>query len=192
MQLPITAYHHLPNNQTAQLFSGRFRFHAATSFAYFTKDGLLQLLLHELKYKGSKEIGIYLGTLFATELMQTNWIREVDCIIPVPLHTKKQQLRGFNQSECIAHGLSAILHLPVVTNNVYRSKNTDSQTRKSRSQRLENMNEAFAIKDTLNLEGKHVLLVDDVLTTGATLESCALSLLQVKGLKISIATIGIA
>ena len=192
MQLPITSYHHQPENQTAILFSGRFRFQAATSFAYFTKDGLLQLLLHELKYKGRKKVGIYMGTLFGYELQQTNWVRTVDCIIPVPLHAKKQQARGFNQSECIAYGLSSVLQLPVLKHHVYRCKNTDSQTRKTRSQRLENMNEAFAIKDAASLEGKHVLLVDDVLTTGATLESCALCLLQVKGLKISIATIGIA
>ncbi len=192
LELPKTAYHHIPDNDTAMRLAGRIPFVQATSFAHFTNDGLLQHLLHGLKYTNKKETGIYLGKQFAYDLQKTGWIKTVDAIIPVPLHAKKEAIRGYNQSALIGQGMSEVLHIPLNSTALVRSRHTESQTQKTRAERLENMKEAFLIKDANALQGKHVLLLDDVLTTGATLEACALALLQVKEIKLSIASIGIA
>lgn len=190
--LPRTAYHHLPENETILRFAGRFPFVKATSLAYFTSEGLLQHLLHELKYNDRKEIGRFLGKQFAYDLKQTGWSAGIDAIIPVPLHPDKEKLRGYNQSIIIAEGMSDVLNIPVIGDALVRVRNTESQTQKTREERINNMQEAFAIKDTNKIKNKHLLLIDDVLTTGATLESCALALLQAPATCISIATIGIA
>jgi ComF family protein len=190
--LPLTDYHDVADNITALRFAGRVPFQYATSLAYFTAEGLLQHLLHELKYKDKKEIAIYLGRQFGYSLRSSAWIKEIDYIIPVPLHPKKEALRGFNQSLLIAEGMGDALTIPVCDENLYRRRHTESQTKKSRTERLDNMKDVFELRDEMSLSQKHVLLVDDVLTTGATLEACALSLLKVQGLKISFGSIGIA
>lgn len=192
LELPKTGYHHIPDNDTAMRLAGRIPFIHATSFAHFTNDGLLQHLLHGLKYTNKKETGIYLGKQFAYDLQKTAWIRSVDTIMPVPLHAKKEAIRGYNQSVLIGQGMSGALHIPLNSTALIRSRHTESQTQKTRAERLENMKEAFLVKDMSALKGKHVLLIDDVLTTGATLEASALALLQVQDIKLSIATIGIA
>ncbi|RYD59519.1 MAG: ComF family protein [Sphingobacteriales bacterium] len=190
--LPRTAYHHLPENETILRFAGRFPFEKATSLAYFTGEGLLQHLLHELKYNDRKEIGTFLGLQLAYDLKQTGWANSIDAIIPVPLHPDKEKLRGYNQSIIIAEGMSDVLAVPTLPNALERIRNTESQTQKSREERIANVQEAFAVKDAEKIKGKHLLLIDDVLTTGATLESCALALLNAPGVRISIATVGIA
>jgi len=191
--LPQTHYHHIAENATAQKLAGRIHFDHATSFAYFTKDGLLQHLLHRMKYDFRKEIGNYLGTQFAVALKQTAWIGDITALVPVPLHQRKQRLRGGNQSLWIAEGMSSVLQLPVLPHTLRRIKHTKSQTKMlSREQRLENIKDAFAVPEPAMLEGQHILLVDDVLTTGATLEACALTLEKAGGIRISIATIGLA
>ncbi len=190
--LPRTAYHHIPENETAMRFTGRIRFERATSLAYFTPDGLLQHLLHELKYNNKKAIGIYLGKQLAYDLAQVNFTEGIDAIIPIPLHPKKEAERGYNQSLLIAEGMTDVLGIPVRERLLTRRRHTESQTKKTRAERLENMQEAFAVNEGANMP-KHVLLVDDVLTTGATLESAALALSKAApSIKISIATIGIA
>jgi ComF family protein len=190
--LPETGYHHIPDNDTALRFAGRIPFQQATSYAYFTAEGLLQHLLHGLKYDDKQEIGVYLGQQFGHSLKQTSWIDDVDAIIPVPLHPKKEALRGYNQSGLIAEGLNDILSIPVIDKELYRTRHTESQTKKSRTERIDNMKEVFAVRNTSTLSNKHVLLIDDVLTTGATLEACALVLLSVPGIRISFGTVGIA
>lgn len=192
MQLPLTGYSQIANNETAQRFAGRLPFQHAISLAYFTTDGLLQHLLHGLKYKNRQQIGIFLGKLLGYELKGTNWINEIDIIMPVPLHAKKQLQRGYNQSIIIAEGLSEVIKKPVVTNAIKRTRATETQTRKTREERVENMNNAFAINEHTFIEGKHILLIDDVLTTGATLEACGLALLSKKDVKVSIGTVGVA
>ena len=190
--LPRTAYHHIADNETAMRFAGRVRLERATSFAYFTPDGLLQHLLHRLKYDGKQYIGTYLGKQLGYDLVQIDWQKGIDAIIPVPLHPEKEAARGYNQSKLLAEGMGDVLGLPVITTALQRIKNTESQTQKTREERIENMQDAFVVADAAAIAGKHLLLIDDVLTTGATLEACALALKTVPEVCISIATVGIA
>lgn len=191
--LPRTAYHHLPENETMLRFSGRFPFEKATSFAYFTAEGLLQHLLHELKYKDRKDIGLFLGRQLGYDLQQTGWATGIDMIVPVPLHPRKEDSRGYNQSTIIATGMAEVLGIPLApAGALVRTRDTESQTQKTREERVDNMHDAFAVSDTPAFTNRHILLIDDVLTTGATLEACALALLQVPGVRISIATVGLA
>ena len=192
LEIAETGYHDVPGNDTGLRLAGRIPFAYATSLAYFTNDGLLQHLVHGLKYKGKKENGYYLGRRMGLSLQKTPWARSVHVVIPVPLHPHKQAARGYNQSMVIAEGIAGVLQIPASGKILLRTRNTGTQTRKTRIERVNNMNEAFSINNTAALKEKHVLLCDDVLTTGATLEACALALLAEKSIKISIATIGIA
>jgi len=199
MQLPETGYHDLEDNETAVRFAGRIPFVYATSYAYFTADGLLQHLLHGLKYKDKKEIGYYLGkrlgqnmqSMLAAGLHGKDMYQPIDLVIPVPLHKAKEAKRGYNQSMLIAEGIGEVLGIPVSA-LLQRKRNTESQTNKTRAERVANMEDAFEVMEKSKLTGKHILLCDDVLTTGATLEACARALLKDKSIKISIATVGIA
>lgn len=190
--IPRTAYHHIAENETAMRFAGRVPVQKGTSFAYFTNEGLLQHLLHELKYNDREDIGLYLGKQLGYDLKQTDWAATIDAIVPVPLHPEKQKQRGYNQSIRIAEGVGMVLGLPVLAGVVERVRNTESQTQKSREERIDNMKDAFAVKAPSEIAGKHLLLLDDVLTTGATIEACALALLTVPGVTISVTTIGVA
>lgn len=192
LQLPETYYHDHAENETSLRFSGRIPFLYATSYAYFSNEGLLQHLLHGLKYGGRKETGVYLGRRLGLQLCDASWGKEPDVLIPVPLHPAREAKRGYNQSALIAKGIGMAMGLPVMDRALCRVRHTESQTHKTREERLTNMARAFAVTDKNILKNRHVLLVDDVLTTGATLESCALALLEVEGLAVSIATIGIA
>lgn len=190
--LPRTAYHHIHENETFMRFAGRVNIQKATSLAYFTNEGLLQHLLHGLKYDDKNEIGTYLGVQLGYDLKQVSWQQGIDAIIPVPLHPKKEAQRGFNQAEIIASGISNVLGIPVLDKTLVRKRFTETQTKKTREERLENMQGAFEVKNTEKITGKHILLIDDVLTTVATLEACAHALSAVQGASVSIASIGIA
>lgn len=190
-ELPETCYHSIVGNETEQRFSGRFPFERATSYCYFTEDGLLQHLLHGLKYTSKRDIAAFLGGRFAQQLAATDWISTVDEIIAVPLHLDKEAMRGYNQSYLICQAMGAVLYKPVTDGRLVRVRATESQTNKNRAERAANMSGAFGLKDKKEMEGKHILIVDDVLTTGATIEACALALLEAKGARVSIATIGI-
>jgi ComF family protein len=190
--LPRTAYHHIPENETAMRLAGRIPFVKATSFVYFIAEGLVQHLLHELKYNNKEEIGLYLGKQFGYDLQQVNWASEIDMILPVPLFADKEKSRGFNQSTIIADGMAEVLDIPVNTTILKRIKNTETQTQKTREERLLNVKDAFIAANTDLLEGKHVLILDDVLTTGATIEACVQALLHIPDIRVSIATLAIA
>lgn len=191
-ELALTNYHTMPVNETELRFSGRFPFERATSYAWFTEDGLLQHLMHGLKYKDRKETGVWFGRRFANALAQSNWLAGIDAIVPVPLHPAKEAQRGYNQSEVIAEAMAKQLGLALMPHALMRNRATESQTSKSRTERAANVAGAFVVANTELLAGKHLLIIDDVLTTGATTEACALALLATPGVKISIATIGIA
>ena len=199
LELTETGYSSLTDNETGLRFAGRVPYTYATSYAYFTGDGLLQHLLHGLKYKNKKETGNYLGRKLGRSLKQgldelgpDHLKVPIDLIIPVPLHKTKKAYRGYNQSMLIADGISDILNVPATDDLLLRTRNTESQTNKTRTERVNNMTDAFGLKHGVKLTGKHILLCDDVLTTGATIEACARTLLQDDTIKISIATIGIA
>jgi ComF family protein len=192
LKLPRTGFHNHNENKAANIFIGRVPIEHATSFVYFTKDGIVQDLLHTFKYKGKKDVGRLLGMLLASELKSTDWINQIDSIIAVPLHKRKERQRGFNQADIFAESIAKELSIPYLKNSVVRTKFTDSQTTKSRLERIENVSGIFSLVKKQDLKNKHILLVDDVLTTGATLESCALELLKTEGTKVSIATIALA
>ena len=186
--LPQTLFHLHSDNPIEKAFTGRLPLLHATAQYYFTKESLLQHLLHRAKYKGDRELCIYLGTLMGGQLAQSNWIQTIDALVPLPLYAEREKARGYNQSYLLCKGISEVINKPVLPNVVIRSSATESQTRKNRVQRWQNMEGRFALTSS-ETEGKHLLLVDDVMTTGATLEACGRTLLQVPGTNLSIATL---
>ncbi|MFV0472026.1 MAG: ComF family protein [Paludibacteraceae bacterium] len=180
------------NNETEKRFLGKTPINSATSFFFFEKGSKIQRLMHELKYRNNKEIGRYLSKIAATELSQSGYYSDVNVIVPVPLHPKKELLRGYNQSEWIGKGLSDILDKPLDINNLVRMKENISQTKKTVYERFENTQGVFAVRQPTRFTGKHILLVDDILTTGSTLEACATALQECKNVKISIFTLAVA
>jgi len=190
--LPFTNFHLKPDNIVAQQFWGKLNTEAAYALCYFVKGGKMQHLMHQFKYKGVQKIGDMLGNIAGEQLVTSPVFQTVDFIIPVPLHKSRLRKRGYNQSACFADGISEKLHVPVLENNLVRVRATETQTHRSRFSRFENMQEVFVVNDPQKLKNKHVLLVDDVVTTGSTLESCGTELLKVEGLKLSIATIAYA
>ncbi|MDB5140654.1 MAG: amidophosphoribosyltransferase [Mucilaginibacter sp.] len=190
--LPFTNFHLQADNIVARQFWGKIQLEGAYALYYFTKGGKIQNLMHQFKYKGVKQIGNLLGKIAGEQLIKNDVFKTIDVIIPVPLHKKRMQQRGYNQSACFAEGLSDKLKAPVEENNLVRVIATETQTHRSRFARFENMQEVFIIKNPEKLVNKHVLLVDDIITTGSTLEACGTQLLKIEGLKLSIATIAYA
>lgn len=187
--LPRTGFHHLKENPVYQIFIGRVSIQLATSFCRFDKGGRLQHLLHALKYQGNREVGQKLGHLMGIELSHELDYQQIDAVIPVPLHPKKERKRGFNQSIEICTGLAKAMNKPLILGNLVRDLHTESQTFKGRFERWENVCGIFSVRDPSLFSGKHLLLVDDVITTGATLEACCLPLLEIKGITVSLASI---
>jgi ComF family protein len=192
LHLPRTHFAGIPDNPVSRVFWGRADLYSATALYYFTKGGRVQHLLHQLKYKGHKKIGYFLGQLLGDELADSPYFNSVEVVIPVPLHPRKKRMRGYNQSEMIAEGICRVLHARLDTTTLYRSRFSETQTRKGRFKRWENVKDIFDVTATEKLLDKHVLLVDDVITTGATLESCTLALKKIPGIRISIACVAYA
>jgi ComF family protein len=190
--LPKTNFHSDNENPVAKIFWGRTNIYAAASYYSFAKGGSVQQLIHQLKYRGQKDIGITIGKFYGHDLRRSDVFSTVEMIIPVPLHPKKQKKRGYNQSEFFARGLSETMKVNTDFRSLYRAYESGTQTRRSRFGRWQNVETVFCIKEAHSLEGKHILLVDDVITTGATLEACAQTLLRIPGVKVSIATIAFA
>ncbi len=190
--LPKTNFHKHADNAFRTRFVGRLPLCAAGALFHFTNGGRAQSLIHSLKYEGKREVGIQLGKIYGRELNETETFREVDGIVPVPLHPKKEKLRGYNQSDVFAEGLADAMEKPWWREVLQRKKMTESQTRKDAAARLANVETIFEVKNTDKWRGKHLLLVDDVVTTGATLEACANALLQIPNVQISMATIAFA
>ena len=188
-ELPHTGFETYPNNPIERIFVGRLKLVAATSEFYFSKGELMQVLVHDLKYNGNKEAGIYLSEIMGENLLKSNRFNNIDYLIPLPLFADKEYKRGFNQAEVICDGLSNSTNIPVLAKNVVRIRFTETQTKKHRTERWDNVNESFKVTDESVLKNKHILLVDDVITTGATLDACAQVLNNIEGIKISIATL---
>ncbi len=189
-ELPYSDLHLRPDNPLEKVFWGRVHLEQVIALFTFRKGSGVQHLVHQLKYHERQDVGVELGRMLAKRAKEQ--FEDIDAIIPVPLHPKKLNKRGFNQSEVFAKGLAEVLFIPIDTSSLIRSTDTDTQTKKSRDERWLNVKDIFEVADKRELEGKHVLLVDDVVTTGATLEACSQKLLQVEGVKVSIATIAMA
>lgn len=187
--LPFTDFFNQPGNPVESKFYGRMNVKSAGSAYFFTKDSLIESLVYELKYKGNKLIGIYLGEMMGHFLKTSHRFDDVDIIIPLPLNAKRLKKRGYNQSQMLCEGIQNVFKKPVLNTAVIRRVNTETQTHMGRVTRWENMDGVFAVAHQEALENKHVLLVDDVVTTGASLEACGEEILKVAGTTVSIATL---
>ena len=176
--LPLSGECDFENNASEKLFWGKVPITAAASFLFFQKKSSTQHLLHQLKYQQKENIGEWLGEQFAYSLQSKGRFAAVEIIIPVPLHPSRIKFRGYNQCDAIARGMASVLQIPIVNGVLTRSVATQSQTKKNRFQRFENMESVFSISEKANRLPNHVLLLDDVLTTGATLVSAAQVLQQ--------------
>jgi ComF family protein len=192
IHLPKSNYHLTRGNPVEQLFWGRVPIVAASSYYLFNKGTRVQHLLHELKYKGKQEVGETVGAWYGQELKHQKEFSEAEVIVPVPLHPRRMKERGFNQAMCFAKGLSKELGIPIDDNLIKRKIYSSTQTQKSKFIRWQNVEEVFEIENKNEYTSKHILLVDDVLTTGATLESCYNALKKQGNAFLSIATIAYA
>ena len=188
-QLPFTRFEKIKGNPIEKIFWGRIPIEFAASLLYFTKGSIVERLVHQLKYRSKKEVGIYCGRLMGQALKKSGDREKIDFIIPLPLFKKKEHQRGYNQAKLICDGLSDTLDIPVSTEIVERIESTETQTHKNRVERWLNMKGRFQVKAQEVIQNKHLILVDDVITTGATLESCAQELLNA-GARVSIYTLG--
>ena len=170
------------------MFYGQIDFHAVTAEFFFSKTGKVQHLLHQLKYEGNKDAGFFLGQQLGESIKESELFQNLDYLIPIPLHPKKEHIRGYNQSHVIAQGVENMTEIPIIKDCLYRKVFTSTQTKKSREERWDNVKDIFDIKNGERLKGQHVLLIDDVLTTGATLMAAGKTLSQIPDIKISVAT----
>jgi ComF family protein len=192
MGMPRTNFHQQQGYLTEQLFEGSFSFVRTTSFSFYETGSRFNEILYQMKYKGNKELGEVMGNCMARELLSSGFFEGIDMLVPVPLHPEKLKCRGYNQSERIAVGISHVTGIPVITSYLERIKNTDTQTHKSAIERRENVEGIFLLQNLLFFSGKHILIVDDVLTTGATIMSFASIFQEVKDIRISVFTMAIA
>jgi ComF family protein len=192
LKLPKTNFHLHKENPFTDRFWGRLTLENGAALYHFVKGGKTQHLIHNLKYKGRKDIGSKLGRWYGQQLKNSPHFNDIQLIIPVPLHPRRERKRGYNQSYHFAKGLSESMNIRVDTSALIRKEFTITQTEKSRIERFENVIKAFEIRHPKRLKNKHILLVDDVVTTGATLEACGVKLQQMEGVQLSMATIAIA
>lgn len=191
-EMPLTQYYLDPNNEAVKKFYGKIEIQHASAFLYFNKKGMVQELIHNLKYKGHEEIGSVLGNWYVEDLKELNLEIPFDFVIPVPLHKRKFRERGYNQVTTFGKSLADGLNITFDDAILYRKKYSKTQSKKNllgRSENIENMFDVHSFKENHH---KHFLIVDDVLTTGATLEACSRALLKIPGAKISIVCMAMA
>lgn len=187
--LPLTKFSEISKNELEKSFYGRIPLQAGTALFYFKKRGNVQQIIHHLKYKNRQEIGVFTGKWLAEEIKNGNRFSTIDVVVPVPLQKEKLKKRGYNQVAVFGKTLSKELHCEYCDNVLKRVKSVNSQTHKNRIERWENVKNSFSITDSNYFNNKHILLIDDVITTGATLEACYLALSKSTNSKISIASI---
>lgn len=189
--LPRLGYHKRSDNPMFKLFAGIPQLKEAAGFLLYEKEGHTQSLVHSFKYRNNKKLAKYLGRIASLYLQADNMFNEIDILVPVPLHPKKEKKRGYNQSELIAQGIASIYNKPIIANILYRKTASSTQTNKSRYERHINVEKIFALKDTKTLISKHILLIDDVITTGATSMACIEALKIVPDIRISILALSV-
>jgi len=191
-KIPRTRLHLVKDNVIEQRFWGKVQLERVTAFYYFTKKSNFQKILHQLKYNNNRKIGVAMGKYAAVELVESEEFANFDYLVPVPLHPKKLQKRGYNQALCIAQGLAEILNGEINTENLVRVIENPTQTKKSVYERWENTKGIFAVKNPQLFENKRILLIDDVLTTGSTLIACIEAINEVCNAKVSVFTLAVA
>lgn len=191
-ELPVTNFHLDNENPVIKVFHGRVKVENATALLLFQKKGAVQKLIHNLKYKGQQKIGNFLGKWMGEELINSDGYSEIDAVIPVPLHPRKLRSRGFNQVEDFGKEIASALQVPYLDNVLLKKSFSGSQTIKSRLARWGNIEESFVLANPGLIHKKHLLLVDDLITTGSTLEACATVLKEAGDVKISVATMAFA
>lgn len=192
IEIPRTNYHLLPDNPVEKFFWGSIPIERASSFFFYYRGSKFKHILYDLKYKGEKGIGVVMGEIVAAELLHSGFFQNIDLIIPVPLHKNKEKKRKYNQSERFAAGLSMVTGIPVDPALILRIEDTDTQTRKSVFSRWENVEGIFTVNQSEKVSARHILLVDDVLTTGSTITACAKALHYIENLKVSVLTLAIS
>jgi ComF family protein len=192
VQIPRTGYDKEIDNPVAKLFWGRCLIEKAAAFSFYNKGSRIRRLIHNLKYRGITEVGIELGKIYGRSLKNSGFTDDIDLIIPVPLHYSKRKIRGYNQSELIASGISETSGVPLDLGSLNRIKSSDTQTKRSRYDRWTNVEGIFTVTGPDTIRGKHILIVDDVITTGSTIESCANELLKIEGVRVSVVALAYA
>ncbi|NHB69012.1 ComF family protein [Perlabentimonas gracilis] len=190
--LPLTRFWNQKDNPVAKVFWGRVPVENACAYFLFAKGSKYRPLLHMLKYKGRRDIGVELGRQFGLVLKSSELYHGVDYVIPVPLHKRKLKIRGYNQAQAIAEGICQTLGAELSINHLIRTEFTETQTRKTRAERVQNVAQAFSVVNSDDFTGKHLLIVDDVVTTGATLEACAAKLIEAANCKVSVGALAYA
>ncbi|MES1222391.1 MAG: ComF family protein [Bacteroidota bacterium] len=189
--LPETNFQSYANNPAEKIFWGRLPLISATAGYYFKKESLIQQLIHQFKYKGKKELGLQLGRMLGKYLAQSGRFN-ADALVPLPLFPIKERKRGYNQATVLCEGMAEMMGIPVLKNVIVRPQHTDTQTKKGRVERWRNMEGKFVLQDIHSINNKHLLLVDDVITTGATIEACGAELLKGENVRLSAAALCIA
>jgi len=187
--LPETGFHRHSHNPVEKIFWGRIQVSAATSQFYFTKESMMQRLMHQFKYKGNKDLGIQLGRIMGKALLCSGRFDSIEALVPLPLYPAREKRRGYNQAAVLCEGIESVTRIPVLKNVISRPQYTGTQTRMGRIDRWHNMEGKFRLDDEKCIRDKHILLVDDVITTGATLEACAGELSAAGNCTLSIATL---
>jgi ComF family protein len=187
--LPFTAFETIENNPVAKLFWGRSTIQHASSIFYFITKSPIQEIIHHIKYKNNPALGVYMGNIMGIQLKNILSNNKIDFMLPMPLHPKKEYARGYNQASVLCQGIQETTDIPFINNVLLRNFNTSTQTKKSRIERWENVAEVFEISDPPAIQEKHILLIDDVITTGASTEACAALLIKNKAASVSICSL---
>lgn len=187
--LPLTNFKSYTRNKVSSIFSGRITIEKAYALLFFRKQGITKNLIHDLKYKGNESVGVFFGNWIGEIVVKNKEFSTVDFIVPVPIHAKKKKIRGYNQVTKFGECLSMHLKVPLNEDILIRQSATKTQTLKSRFERFNDLESKFLARNTSIFKEKHILIIDDIITTGATLEACAKELLKTPGIKISILTI---
>lgn len=186
--MPETNFELHPDNPVEKSFWGRLPLNGATAQFYFTKESLMQHLMHQFKYKGNRELGIQLGRMMGEQIMNSGRF-DADALVPLPLFPAKEKRRGYNQATVLCQGIAERMKIPILDKAITRPQHTETQTKKGRIERWKNMEGKFILSDPDAIKNKHLLLIDDVVTTGATLEACGNELLKAENVRLSLATL---